>query len=154
MRADGDDLHLTVGERHYRVRGLAAHAPSGVFKLSLLARCGEGFHADSLDLCSARQRHSFAEVAAFELNVSSEILRRDLGRLLLALEAFQEERKATVGADKTDKIDKAAPSPALPPTLTDTEHDAALAFLQSVMNDDTAPLAWVRKRIMDGPPAR
>ena len=131
MRADGDDLHLTVGERHYRVRGLAAHAPSGVFKLSLLARCGEGFHADSLDLYSARQRHSFAEVAAFELNVSSEILRRDLGRLLLALEAFQEERKATVGADKTDKIDKAATSPALPPPLTDTEHDAALAFLQS-----------------------
>ncbi|MBK8964242.1 MAG: toprim domain-containing protein [Candidatus Competibacteraceae bacterium] len=84
VTADGEDLHLALGDRHYRVRGLAADAPVGVIKLNLLARRGEGFHADSLDLYSARQRNSFAEAASVELNVSAEVLRRDLGRLLLA----------------------------------------------------------------------
>ena len=129
VTADGDDLHLTLGERQYRVRGLAANAPSGVFKLSLLARCGEGFHADSLDLYSARQRQSFAEAAAFELNVSNEILRRDLGRLLLALEAFQEERKATTAAASASG--GGSDGTPLPPALTEAEQAAALAFLQA-----------------------
>ena len=112
------------------MRGLAADAPVGVIKLNLLARRGDGFHADSLDLYSARQRGSFAEAASVELNVSAEVLRRDLGRLLLALEAVQDERRATL---------KAAASPAeangdgrhLPPPLTETERAAARAFLQA-----------------------
>ena len=52
VTADGEDLHLALGDRHYRARGLAADAPVGVIKLNLLARRGDGFHADSLDLYS------------------------------------------------------------------------------------------------------
>ena len=70
VTTEGDDLHLTLDDRHYRARGLTVNAPVSAFKLNLLARRGDGFHADSLDLYSARQRNGFAEAAAGELNVS------------------------------------------------------------------------------------
>lgn len=132
VTTEGDDLHLSLGDRHYRARGLSADAPVGVFKLNLLARCGEGFHADSLDLYSARQRNGFAEAAAGELNASSEVLRRDLGRLLLALEAVQDQRRATARANAdTASTDRNGTGQPLPPPLTEAERAAALAFLQS-----------------------
>ncbi|HRE54651.1 MAG TPA: CHC2 zinc finger domain-containing protein, partial [Candidatus Competibacter sp.] len=130
VTADGDDLHLTLGDRHYRVRGLDEKAPPGAFKVNLLARCGEGFHADSLDLYSARQRSAFAEAAALELNVSAEVLRRDLGRLLLALEAVQDERRATLKA-ASSKDAATGDGRNLPPPLTEAEREAARSFLQS-----------------------
>ena len=131
MTAEGDDLHLTLGDRHYRARGLEANAPPGALKLNLLARRSDGFHADSLDLYSARQRNSFAEAAAVELNLSAEVLRRDLGRLLLALEAVQDERRALskAAASATDTATGAARN--LPPPLTEAEREAALSFLQA-----------------------
>lgn len=131
VTAEGEDLHLTLGDRHYRARGLAADAPVGAFKLNLLARRGDGFHADSLDLYSARQRNSFAEAASVELNVSAEVLRRDLGRLLLALEAVQDERRASVKAASATNAAPSGEGHPLPPPLTATERDAALSFLQA-----------------------
>lgn len=131
VTADGEDLHLTLGDRRYRARGLAADAPTGVFKLNLLARRGDGFHADSLDLYSARQRNSFAEAASVELNVSAEVLRRDLGRLLLALEAVQDERRASGKAASSANATTGGEGRTLPPPLTGAERDAALSFLQA-----------------------
>jgi hypothetical protein len=130
VTVDGDALHLSLGDRRYRVRGLDPKAPPGVFKLSLLARWGEGFHADTLDLYSARQRSSFANAASVELNVSAEVLRRDLGRLLLALEAVQDERRATAKA-AASSTDATGEGRNLPPPLTEAEREAALALLQS-----------------------
>lgn len=151
MTAEGGDLHLTLGDRHYRVRGLEVNAPGGGggggggggLKVNLLARCGEGFHADTLDLYSARQRNSFAEAAAIELNLAAEILRRDLGRLLLALEAVQDERRALVRAAGSSTDPPTGDRRTVPPPLTEAERAAALAFLQSpdLLNRITDDLA-------------
>jgi len=59
-------------------------------KINLAAFRGEGFHVDSLDLYSARQRAAFLKAAAVELGSDVEIIKRDLGRLLLKLEELQD----------------------------------------------------------------
>jgi hypothetical protein len=47
---------------------------------------------DTLDLYSARQRSVFTKQAAEELGIKEEVLRRDLGRVLLKLEELQDEQ--------------------------------------------------------------
>ena len=51
-----------------------------------------GFHVDTLDLYAARQRAAFTKQAAEELGVKEEVIRRDLGRVLLKLEELQDEQ--------------------------------------------------------------
>ena len=46
------------------------------------ARGELGFHVDTLDLYSARQRSVFVKQAAEELGIKEEIIRRDLGQVL------------------------------------------------------------------------
>jgi hypothetical protein len=52
---------------------------------------GAGFHIDSFDLYSARARASFVRDAADEVGVEDKVLKRDLGRVLMAAEALVEE---------------------------------------------------------------
>ncbi len=46
-----------------------------------------GFHVDTLDLYSARARGVFITQAAVELKIAPEVIKSDLGRVLLACEA-------------------------------------------------------------------
>jgi len=50
------------------------------------------FHVDNLDLYHARQRNAFILAASDETNLKVELLKRDLGKVLLALEELQEKR--------------------------------------------------------------
>jgi len=50
------------------------------------------FHVDNLDLYHARQRNAFILSASDETNLKVELLKRDLGKVLLALEDLQERR--------------------------------------------------------------
>ena len=47
------------------------------------------FHVDTFDLYSARQRAVFVKQASEELGVKEEVIHRDLGHVLLRLEAMQ-----------------------------------------------------------------
>ena len=47
---------------------------------------------DTFDLYSARQRGVFVKQAATELGVQAEVVKRDLGQVLLKLEELQEEQ--------------------------------------------------------------
>jgi hypothetical protein len=78
------------------------------------------FYVDTLDLYAARQRHSYIVHAALELRVSEDIIKTDLGRVLLRLEALQEEAV-------THNLERA---PVLP-QMSVAEHAAALELLQS-----------------------
>ena len=72
------------------------------------------------------------------------MLRRDLGRLLLALEAVQDQRRATARANAdTASTDRNGTGQPLLPPLTEAEREAALAFLQSpdLLNRITEDLA-------------
>jgi DNA primase catalytic core len=80
---------LTFGDRRWRVRGLAPEPTPGQLKINLLVAIGEAFHVDTLDLYSARARGAYLKQAAAELAVDEVVLKRDLGAVLLKLEALQ-----------------------------------------------------------------
>lgn len=85
-------LRMAFGERHYRVRGLEKNTSPELLKINLLAACGERFHVDTFDLYAARARTSFIAQASIELKQSEDVIRADLGKVLLKLEAVQDER--------------------------------------------------------------
>jgi hypothetical protein len=79
------------------VRGLAKNLSYELLKVNVLVSStnlrGEGgFHVDTLDLYSARQRTVFIKQASEELGIKEEIIHRDLGRVLLKLEELQDEQ--------------------------------------------------------------
>ena len=86
----GEDLTLTLGDRSYRVRGLDKNLSYAILRVNLLASRGDGFHVDTLDLYAARQRAAFIKQAAIEMAVKEDVVKRDLGRVLLKLEELQD----------------------------------------------------------------
>ena len=90
------EIVMNFGDRRYRVRGLAKNLSYELLKVNLLAARGELFYVDTLDLYSAKQRQSYVTQAAIELQLKEEIIKADIGRVLLKLEALQEQniRKA------------------------------------------------------------
>lgn len=89
---EGDgQIVLAVGARAYRVRGFEKNLSYGAMRINLMARLGELFHVDTLDLYQARQRAAFVHQASVELGQGEERIKRDLGQVLLALEGMQAE---------------------------------------------------------------
>jgi len=93
----GEDIFLQQGDRRYRIRGLHKNMSYELLKVNVLVsgktpRGESAFHVDTLDLYSARQRSGFTKQAAEELGIKEEVLRRDLGRVLLKLEELQDEQ--------------------------------------------------------------
>ncbi len=99
----GEEVVFTLGDRRYRVRGLTKNLSLEQLRLNVLCARGESFFVDTLDLYSARQRQAFVAQAAGELGVEGEVVKKDLGKLLLALEALQEKQieEAQKPKDKT-----------------------------------------------------
>jgi DNA primase len=116
----GSEITLSLGDRRYRVRGLAKNLSFELLKVNVLAARGEAFYVDTLDLYSAKQRQSYITHAALELQVREEILKTDLGRVLMRLEALQE---AAV-------VKTLSPEP-VGPKMSEAEREAALALLTS-----------------------
>jgi DNA primase catalytic core len=114
------DITARFGERRYRVRGFDRNLAVDVMKVNLLAADGDVFHVDTFDLYSAKARANFVAQAAGELRLKPEIVKADLGKLLLKLEALQDERiKKTLAPEPPERVIAAA------------EHDAALAYLRA-----------------------
>lgn len=91
------DVVIRLGDRTWRARGLARNASAEALKVNLMVRRslgdeGEAFHVDSLDLLSAKARGAFAAEAAGEISLPLEAVKRDLGQVLLKLEAMQDAR--------------------------------------------------------------
>ena len=86
------EVLIDLADRHWRVRGLARNLSFEQLRINLLVSHGDHFHVDSLDLYSARQRGVFLKQASEELQVKQELLKRDLGKVLLKLEQLQEEQ--------------------------------------------------------------
>jgi hypothetical protein len=74
------------------VRGLAKNLSAEVLKVNVLASKGEAYHVDSFDLYGARARAHYITQAAKELACREDVIKLDLGRILLKLEALQAER--------------------------------------------------------------
>jgi DNA primase catalytic core len=87
-----DEVVMSFGDRRYRVRGLAKNLSAEVLKVNVLASKGEAYHVDSFDLYAARTRAHYIGQAAKELACREDVIKLDLGRILLKLEALQAER--------------------------------------------------------------
>jgi DNA primase catalytic core len=120
----GEDIFLMQGDRRYRIRGLHKNMSYELLKVNVLLsgttpRGESAFHVDTLDLYVARQRSGFTKQAAEELGVKEEVIRRDLGRVLMKLEEMQDEQIKQALAPKEKAI-----------TLTDEERAEAMELLR------------------------
>jgi DNA primase catalytic core len=93
----GEDIFIQQGDRRYRIRGLHKNLSYELLKVNVLVsgttpRGESAFHVDTLDLYVARQRSVFTKQAAQEIGVKEEVIRRDLGRVLMKLEELQDEQ--------------------------------------------------------------
>src|SRR5690606_739301 len=122
-----EEVVIELGDRRYRVRGLAKNLSYDALKVNLLvSRCapsltggGEGFHVDTIDLYAARPRAAFVKQAAIELGVKEDVVQRDVGRVLLKLEELQDQA-----------IRKALEPEASTPAMTEGERERAMALLR------------------------
>ncbi len=123
----GRELVIELGTRRWRVRGLEKVSSFDVLRVNLLVTrtdrprtdAAPGFHVDTLDLYSARARAAFVASAAQELRFEGEVIKADLGRVLLACEA------------KAEEVIAAAQAPAKPEIrLTSAQREAALELLR------------------------
>jgi len=121
----GDEIVFELPPLRWRVRGLSANTSYERLRVHVFASREtrdartSGFHVDTLDLYSARQRASFVAQAVEELGMGADTLKRDLGHVLLRLEALQ------------DQNIKAALKPTeATPTMTEAEREAAFALLR------------------------
>ncbi len=101
-----DEVVMSFGDRRYRVRGLAKNLSPETMKINVLVSRQHGaqgeqpgepgqptaYHVDSFDLYAARARAHYIAQAAKELAVREDLVKIDLGRLLLKLEGLQAER--------------------------------------------------------------
>ena len=88
----GDYHEAALGSRLYRIGGLEKNSSLEVLKITLRITCESLMHVDSLDLYRDGERRKFIERAAEETTLLPDLLKRDLGKLLLSLEALQEAR--------------------------------------------------------------
>jgi DNA primase len=105
--------------REYRVGGLEKTLGTDALKVGLRLRVGERFHLDALDLARDGERRRFVERAAEETGLHVDLLRRDLARLLLAVETAQIELARPA--------EEAAPAV----VLSEAERAEALAWAQA-----------------------
>jgi len=123
-----NELFITLGDRLYRVRGLDKNSSADQMKIQLLVKRDETFHMDKLDLYSSKQRQVFINQASVELGLKDEIIKKDLGKVLLTLE----EQQAKQQDDGTDK-QPAELEPEDRKAAFELLHDADL--LNRILND-------------------
>jgi hypothetical protein len=92
LERKGDYHELQMGSRLYRIGGLEKNSSLEVLRITLRITHEGLMHVDSLDLYRDGERRKFVERAAEETLLERDLLKRDLGKLLLALETTQEAR--------------------------------------------------------------
>ena len=114
-----DEAVMSFADRRYRVRGLSKNLSYETLKINLHIARGESYYIDTFDLYSARGRNLFIVNAAKDLAVREGIVKADLGRLLLKLEALQQAR-----IEQALKVEPAAPA------MSEAEREQALELLR------------------------
>jgi len=124
VNGHADEATFTFGERAWRVRGVAKNLSFETLRVQLrvlfAAPASEArFHLDTLDLCNAKHRQNFVAQARDETGLSADILKRDLGQVLLKVEELQEQHiRQAVEPQRKEVV------------LQDDEREAALALLR------------------------
>ena len=119
--AKGDYYELQLGDRRYRVGGLLKNNSLDALKVTLRLWSDERFHVDQVDLCKDTDRRRFCERGAEECRLEPELIKRDLGKLLLACESAQDARLS-------EHLEPGEPSA---PQLAPEDQEKALELLKS-----------------------
>ena len=124
VEVSGETVYVTLGERRYRILGLAKNTAPGVLHVNVMvtttnARGETRLHVDKLDLYAARPRAIFAKQAAKELGHKEEAIERELSTLVLKLEDLQHEWMEKALKPQEEKIE-----------MTAEEKSAALGLLR------------------------
>lgn len=98
-----EEIKITLNERLWRVRGLSKNMSYDQLKVNLCVFQGERYFVDTFDLYSARARVGFIKQTADELRLTEELVRIDLGKIILQLEEIQDKqiREALTPKEKT-----------------------------------------------------
>ena len=113
------EINIDLGDRHYRVRGLQKNMSYDQLKVNLLVTKGDYVHIDTFDLYASRPRQAFINQASGELGVQDDVIKKDLGKVLLKLEELQDKQiKQTLEPEQKTIA------------LSDTEQQNALELLQ------------------------
>jgi DNA primase catalytic core len=120
----GGEASWRFGERAWRVRGLDRASSFESLRVNVMVSApddhgGRRFHVDTADLYSARARAAFIAAAAAELGAGPEVVKRDLGRVLLGCERLADQA-----------VTAAQAPPDGPPPMTAGQRERALALLR------------------------
>jgi DNA primase catalytic core len=115
-----DELVAVVEDRRWRVRGIHKNLSHEVLKVNVRVSRGDAVYVETVDLFS-RQRFTFAKHAAHELRVDEEVLKKDLGRLLIVVGDQNDEAiRGTLSTSSSEA-----------PPMDADEMSEALAFLRA-----------------------
>ncbi|MCU7850408.1 MAG: DNA primase, partial [Candidatus Thiodiazotropha sp. (ex Lucinoma kastoroae)] len=115
-----DEVVIILGDRRYRIRGLAKNLSANQLKVNLLVNREAALHVDTFDLYAAKARGHYIKQAAIELGLKEAIIKADLGKVLLKCEALQEAQIRQTLEPKAQAI-----------KLADSDRKQALALLKS-----------------------
>jgi hypothetical protein len=127
-----NEVLISIGNRSYRIRGLGkASTTFDTMKINILARKGEdAFFVDTIDIYAARNRNHFVKEAARELGLEEEIIKRDLGKILLKLEELQDSFAAASLEATNKKVEVSEPDKAKALELLRSEN-----LLEKILQD-------------------
>lgn len=131
------EINIPLEDRHYRIRGLQKNSSYEQLKINVLvmskdgryadapggsasASSGDHLHVDTFDLYNAKHRNSFIQQASIELGVHHDTIKADLGKVLLKLEALQDQQIKQTLEPKSVAV-----------SLSNEDQHAALALLKS-----------------------
>jgi DNA primase catalytic core len=126
---DGE-IRIVLGDRRWRVRGLEKNMSFEQMRINLLVSKEDTFYVDTFDLYNARHRQLFLKQASDELVVKDDVLKHDLGKILLKLEELQERQISRTLERKEPDV-----------TMSEKDRAAAMEFLKApdllnrVLND-------------------
>jgi len=87
-----EEIIITLDDRRWRIRGLFKNLSYDQLKGNILVSRGTTFFVDTFDLYSARGRAVFLKQASEELRLKEDVIRLDLGKVLLKLEELQDKQ--------------------------------------------------------------
>jgi DNA primase len=152
-----DEVQLEAAACSWRVRGWKKNTIPEAMRVNVQVRTGQGgYFVDTLDLYASRSRASFLRAASIELGLGEDVLKRELGAVLLKLEGLQDElmmqaRKPTtpaapiLSADEEEKALQLLRAPDLMQRIVSDLH--ALGVVGEDMNLMAAYLAAVSRKL-------
>ncbi len=114
------DITINLDDRRYRVRGLQKNLSYDVLKINVMVTDEKGMHLDTIDLYQSRPRSIFIKQASIELGINEDVIKSDLGKVLLECESLQEANIKQAQAPKPTTHQ-----------LSDKEQKDALKLLKS-----------------------